>query len=80
MNEASNFNFNIEIMRDSEVGKPLRKMPKQPRNTFITVDKVINWIRSKGFPPEKEEKLIKVAKSTPHGALYNFVNNYKRFV
>lgn len=81
MGEASSLNLGIGFMQEPDrTGKTLRRLPKRPRNTRITLEQVLHWIREKKFPKEREEKLIKIAQSTPHGALYNFVHNYKLFL
>lgn len=81
MGEASRLNLGIGFMQEPDkTGKTLRRLPKQPRNLQITMDQVILWIKAKSLPKETEDKLIRAAQKTPHGALYNFVHNYKRYL
>lgn len=81
MGEAARLNLGIGFMQEPDkTGKTMRRLPKMPRNTRITMDQVILWIKDKKLPKEREDKLIKAAQNTPHGALYNFVHNYKRYL
>jgi len=78
MGEASRINLNLGFMKEPDTGKTARKIPKHPRNLHVTMEQVLYWIRSKDLPQATEDKLIAAAQKTPHGALYNFVHNYRR--
>lgn len=77
MNEAEGFDFTVSNLMDDN-----KKNIKRTVNRFDnpSLDDIIQFIKNKKLSPEFEEKLIKVAKNTPHGSLSTFRKNYKIYL
>ena len=68
--EVNRLNLNVNC------GDNPRPKTKRP----LTLDNVINWIKSKNYPTLVEEKLIAKAKTYPNGSLDHFRNNIQQHV
>lgn len=71
MRETESFNLSI----NNENKKRSNFLDKS-----LCYDDVVKFIKSKNLPTHIEEKLLKIAKNTPHGSLPNLKNNYKRYI
>lgn len=71
MRETENFNLSI----NNNNHKKSNFLDKN-----ICYDDIVEFIKSKKLASVIEEKLLKIAKKTPHGSLLNFKNNYKRYM
>lgn len=78
--EANRINLKLGLLNTPAGAKPVRKIQQGQRsNTEITCEQVIDWIKRKKLGPESEARLIAAAKKTPHGALYQFTKNWRKY-
>lgn len=71
MKETENFNLSINNSNNNKTNF---------LDKNICYDDIVKFIKSKKLASVIEEKLLKIAKKTPHGSLLNFKYNYKRYI
>jgi|LakMenEpi03Aug12_release.lakeMendotaPanAssembly.Ray.scaffolds.fasta_scaffold205933_4 hypothetical protein len=79
MNETQRINFSVNSISPEQKGKPVRKY-SPPVSLNATFQDMVDFIKAKNLPKNKEEKLIKALKNTPHGSYNNFKLNYKKYL
>jgi hypothetical protein len=81
MKEAESFKFSLGVQGEDQSG-PGRITGKTGfyRYDSPNLEDIIQFLKNKNLTPENEEKLIKLAKNTPHGSLANFRKNYKIYL
>ena len=77
MNEAEGFDFSVNNLASENF-----KQTKRTVNRFDnpTLNDIIEFIKDKKLSSELEDKLIRIAKNTPHGSLSTFRKNYKLYL
>lgn len=78
MHEAEGVNFKVGLMSNEPTEKDIRKARRGLRGPNL--DEVISLIKNLAITEDDKQFLIKRAKSTPHGALKNFCQNYKNYL
>jgi hypothetical protein len=78
MNEAEGFDFSVNNLASEKLDQTRRRSVNRLDNP--TLGDIIEFIKNKNLSSEFEEKLIKIAKNTPHGSLSTFRKNYKLYL
>lgn len=79
MHEAEGMNFKLDFLKKPFTGKD----PRRIQNSYkvYTIEEIVNFIKSnKNLSIDDQKDLIKMAKSTPVGALGEFKKNYIRIL
>jgi hypothetical protein len=81
MREAESFNFSVNIEGEDKSGpKKLSGKTGFYRHDSPNLEDIINFIKNKNLPTEFENKMIVLAKKTPHGSLSNFRKNFNIYL
>lgn len=79
MHEAEGMNFKLDFLKKPFTGKDVRRI-QNPHKVY-TIDEIINFIKmNRNISIDDQEDLIRIAKSTPVGALGDFKKNYVRIL
>lgn len=77
MREAESFNFSVNINGEEKTGpKKLSGKTGFYRHDSPNLEDIINFIKNKNLPEDFENKMIVLAKKTPHGSLSTFRKNF----
>lgn len=82
MHEAEGVNFSVGFIKKPDTGKDIRKLPNVRSNyeKNLTYKDILEFINKLNIGKDSKNKLIKIAKSTPTGALSNFKFNYRNYI
>lgn len=75
MHETEGFNFSVSNLSEDKKNKKTLYKFENP-----TLSDIIQFIKNKELSEDLEDKLIKIAKNTPHGSLATFRKNYKLYL
>lgn len=79
MHEAEGMNFKVDFLKKPLTGKDQKKIKSSYRT--YTVDEIVYFINnSTKLSVDEKEKLIKIAKSIPVGALGKFKEDHRKYL
>jgi hypothetical protein len=79
MHEAEGMNFKVDFLKKPLTGKDQKKL--KPTYRTYTVDEIVYFINnSTKLSVDEKQKLIKIAKSIPVGALGKFKEDHRKYL
>jgi hypothetical protein len=82
MHDAEGINFKVGPLQKPFVGKDSRRISTSlgPKYDNPSISDIVIFINGLNLDLGSKEKLIRSAKSIPHGSLANFRSNYKNYL
>lgn len=79
MHDAEGLNFKVGAAQEKDSGKKIVPPPGLRYNN-PTLGDILSFIEGLPLTKGDKESLAKAARSTPHGALFNFRKNYMSYI